>query len=455
MIKINYYGVLEENVGAHGISLKELEGYTDLARTAINSIYNIRANTMLGWIDLPDTDVSVINHINKMGEDIRNQYDNFIVLGIGGSALGTKALYQAFSKKHKAMKKQINCTVCDNIDPDTFVTLLNEIDLNKTMFNVITKSGGTSETLIQMRLVIDLYNKMGVDYKPHFVVTTETGNKLDAFAKANGIPTLEVPKSVGGRFSVLSPVGLLPAAVYGIDIAGLMKGADNIRQSAKNEDITSNMTMLSALINYHSYTKGKNELVFMPYSDTLALMTDYFAQLWAESLGKEVDLEGNVVNHGQVPIKTVGVTDQHSQLQLYEEGPNNKIFTFLAVDEPLVDMTTSSESPIEGYDYLNNLSIKHLLNLEQQCTAYALLKQDRPSYTLTLDKVNEESVGELMYYMQMLTAFMGEFLHINTYNQPGVEQGKIYAKALLNVAGFEAQKKEIEEYTEKSKKYEF
>ncbi|MBQ9791194.1 MAG: glucose-6-phosphate isomerase [Clostridia bacterium] len=455
MLKINYYGVLEENVSSHGISLKDLEGYKDLAKTAINSIYNVRANSMLGWIDLPDTDKKLLDEINTVATNIRNNFDNFVVLGIGGSALGTKALYQAFAKKHKAMEKQIYCTVCDNIDPDTFVTLLNEIDLNKTMFNVITKSGGTSETLIQMRLVIDLYNKMGVDYKEHFIVTTETGNKLDAFAKANGIPTFEVPKSVGGRFSVLSPVGLLPASVYGIDIAGLMKGADNIRKSAKNEDITSNLTMLSALINYISYQKGKNELVFMPYSDTLALMTDYFAQLWAESLGKEVDLDGKVVNHGQVPIKTVGVTDQHSQLQLYEEGPNNKIFTFLGVEKPLIDMTTSSESPIEGYDYLNNLSIKHLLDLEQHCTAYALIKQDRPNYTLTLSKVDEENVGELMYYMQMLTAFMGEFLHINTYNQPGVEQGKIYAKALLNVEGFEAQKKEIEEYTLKSKKYEF
>ena len=453
MLKINYYGVLEENVGAHGISMEELESYSEKAKKAIDSIYNVRANTMLGWIDLPDTDKALLDHINTMAEDIRKKYDNFIVLGIGGSALGTKALYQAFAKKHKEANG-IYCTVCDNIDPDTFVTLINDLDLNKTVFNVITKSGGTSETLIQMRLVIDLYNKAGIDYKSHFIVTTETGNKLDAFAKANGMPTLEVPKSVGGRFSVLTPVGLLPASVYGIDIYGLMKGADNIRKSAKNEDIKSNITMMSALINYISYSKGKNELVFMPYSDTLALMTDYFAQLWAESLGKEVDLEGNVVNHGQVPIKTVGATDQHSQLQLYEEGPNNKLFTFLALDTPLIDMTTSSESPIEGYDYLNNLSIKHLLDLEQKCTAYALIKQDRPNYTLTLDAVTEESVGELMYYMQMLTAFMGEFLNINTYNQPGVEQGKIFAKALLNVEGYEAQKAEITAFAEKSKKYE-
>ena len=117
-------------------------------------------------------------------------------------------------------------------------------------------------------------------------------------------------------------------------------------------------------------------------------------------------------------------------------------------------MTSSSVSPIEGYDYLNGLSMKHLLNLEQQCTAYALVKQDRPNYTLTLDTVSEESVGELMYYMQMLTAFMGEFLNINTYNQPGVEQGKIYAKALLNVEGFESKKDEINAYTAKSKSYE-
>ena len=187
MLKINYYGVLEENVGAHGISLKELENYKDLAKTAINSIYNVRANKMLGWIDLPDTDKKLIDEINTVATSIRNNFDNFVVLGIGGSALGTKALYQAFAKKHKAMSKQIYCTVCDNIDPDTFVTLLNELDLNKTMFNVITKSGGTSETLIQMRLVIDLYNKAGIDYKEHFIVTTESGNKLDAFAKANGL----------------------------------------------------------------------------------------------------------------------------------------------------------------------------------------------------------------------------------------------------------------------------
>ena len=211
MLKINYYGVLEETVGKHGISLEELESYSAKAKEAINAIYNVRANSMLGWIDLPDTDKKLINEINATAESIRKTFDNFIVLGIGGSALGTKALYQAFAHKHKALDKDIFCTVCDNIDPDTFVTLLNDIDLNKTMFNVITKSGGTSETLLQMRLVIDKYNALGVDYKEHFIITTETGNKLDAFAKANGIVTL-------AKLTIKFATKFIPSLVTFIDM---------------------------------------------------------------------------------------------------------------------------------------------------------------------------------------------------------------------------------------------
>lgn len=397
---------------------------------------------MLGWVDLVKGNNAQIASIKKEAKKIQQKYSNFVVLGIGGSALGAKALFETFKLSRK---EKINCHVCDNIDPDTFVSLLNSLDLKNTMFNVITKSGTTSETISQMLIVVEMLKSQKLELSEHFIITTETGSALDQFAKENNIKTFEVPKNVGGRFSVFSAVGMLPASVYGIDIEKLLVGAKEILENSYEKTLEHNEALQFAYFNYLNYKKGKKNLVIMPYSDRLCLIPDYFAQLWAESLGKKYNRKNKKVSIGTTPIKAIGVTDQHSQLQLYSEGENNKVFLFMKLKKNSLDAVVNT-SVFNKYPYLNNVSLKKLIDAEEVATSYSLIKLQKPVISMQIEEINEKTIGGLLFFFQMTTAFMGEFLEINTYNQPGVEMGKIYTKAMLNDEKYQAQKQEIEEF---------
>ena len=183
----------------------------------------------------------------------------------------------------------------------------------------------------------------------------------------------------------------------------------------------------------------------MPYSDRLALVPDFFAQLWAESLGKKVNRDGENVFAGQTPIKTLGVTDQHSQLQLYSEGPKDKLLMFITVGKNALDEKITLDLPFAKH--LKNTTLKTLIDYECDSTAYSLTTLDRPNYTINLSEINEETIGEFVFFMEMMTAFMGEMLNINAYDQPGVELSKIYTKACLHVKGYEVEGKSIKKYS--------
>lgn len=444
-MKLEYAGIVKENLKS-GISLS----ISSSARAkAIKSIFTKKSNKMLDWLDLPLGGGVDLDKINVLGEEISKKSKNLVVLGIGGSALGIKMLKNIFvDSLHIEPKTRVD--VCDNIDPDSFLTLLNTLSLKKTTFNIITKSGTTSETLSQMLIVISEYKKKRIDYTKHFVVTTTKGNELWNWAVENNIPVLEIPVGVGGRYSVLSAVGLLPAKVMGLDINMLLKGA---KKSGENSclDSDSNMAYTSAYINYNLLKKGCNELVMMPYSDRLALVPEFFAQLWAESLGKRYNKKGEEVFTGQTPIKSLGVTDQHSQLQLYSEGPFNKVINFLVVENNKFDTVVSEE--LSFASYLKGTSLKNLLNYEYESTAYALTQSNRPNYSVVISQVNEETIGELIFYMEMMTAFMGEMLEIDAYDQPGVELSKIYTKACLKVKGYSDKEKEIKNFAKIKKSF--
>ena len=439
-MELEYSGVLKGNI-KNGLNLNSIGAVT--RNKHIKSIFSRKSSDMLDWLDLPEQNATDIKVITEYGKYIRKHFKNFVVLGIGGSALGIRMLKNTFIDSiHKDIG--INIYVCDNIDPDGFVSLINTLNLKKTMFNVITKSGSTSETLAQMSLLLSRYKEKKIDYSKHFCVTTTKDNDLYKYAVKEGMQVFDIPKGVGGRFSVLSNVGLVPASVMGLDIPKLLLGASIAKRNA--QDVTANnISYTCAYINNVYLQKGLTNLVCMPYSDRLSLVPDFFAQLWAESLGKKLNISGEEVFAGQTPIKTLGVTDQHSQLQLYSEGIKDKVIMFITTKHSQFDEKINYA--VDVAPHLNGTTLKTLLDYEYNATAYSLTTLDRPNYTLCLDEINEQSMGELIFVMEMMTAFMGEMLNINAFDQPGVELSKIYTKACLKVAGYEKEASEIKNYS--------
>jgi len=443
-MKLEYYGVSKENLKS-GINFS----ISATNRTKhINNIASFKVSNMLDWIKLPDMSEKEHIALDEIATQAKKMKD-FVVLGIVGSALGIRMLKDTFVDSINGQPKT-KVTVCDNIDADKFVTLLDSLNLKKTMFNVITKSGSTSETLSQMLIVIDRYKKKRIDYKSHIVVTTTEGTNLWNWALNEGLKVLSIPLGVGGRYSVLSSVGLLPAKIMGLDIRELMKGAKKAREISFRND-NSNIAYICAYINYQFLKKGATNLVMMPYSDRLALLPDFFAQLWAESLGKKFNRQGEVVYAGQTPIKTIGVTDQHSQLQIYSEGPKDKLIMFIRVDQGQKDEKIETSLPFTAH--LTGTSLRTLMNYEYNATAYSLTSLDRPNYTLALETINEQTIGELIFTLEMMTAFMGEMLNIDAFDQPGVELSKLYTKAMLGMKVEQDKAKEIKNYMKNKEKF--
>ena len=334
--------------------------------------------------------------------------------------------------------------------------LLDVLDLDKTMFNVVTKSGATSETMAQYLIIMDiLKKKFGDKAKDHMIATTsESKGNLIKIAKAEGLKTFYIPDNVGGRFSELSPVGLLPAAVVGINIKELLEGAAHMRKICKNREVRKNPALFSAYLEVLSMKRGKNISVMMPYADSLKYIADWYCQLWGESLGKRVSKLGAKVYAGQTPVKALGVTDQHSQVQLYREGPFDKVITIIGVEKFRSEVVISDGyADIPDVSFLCGHTLNELINTEREATEYALTAAGRPNYTIMLPEVNAFTIGELLYMFEMETAFAGEMLGINTYDQPGVEGGKNATYALFGRKGYEKTKAEMEAAPKKKEEY--
>jgi len=259
---------------------------------------------------------------------------------------------------------------------------------------------------------------------------------------------------VGGRFSVLSPVGLLSAAMTGIDVSALLAGAAYADKLCSEPDVWRNPAYMNAAIHYLGYERGRTLSVMMPYAQALKDVADWFAQLWAESLGKKHDLDGNVVHIGPTPIKALGVTDQHSQVQLYVEGRFDKIVNFVAVERFQNEVPIPSGWPdTPEVNYLGGHTLNELMKVEREGTALALAEAGRPSVTFTLPEVNAFTVGQLLFTLEVQTAAIGELFRINAFDQPGVEAGKIAAYALMGRTGYEARRQEIQAGRKSSPKY--
>lgn len=460
-IKVNYNNMMESALGVQGISEAAYASRAKFAKLAHAKVEAGRGNAMQGWMDSPYNQAEVVKRVKETAKRIRKTCEYFVVLGIGGSALGPIAVFSALKHSYynelpKRVRKGPKFYVLDNVDPEHMNALFDVIDLEKTMFNVITKSGATSETMSQYLIVMDmLTSKLGDKAKDHIIATTsEHKGNLIKLAEKHGFETFYIPEGVGGRFSELSPVGLLPAAVVGVNVSELLRGARDMDKKCKKGDLWSNPALALATLQYMSMQSGKNIGVMMPYSESLKYIADWYAQLWAESLGKENDLDGNVVNVGQTPVKALGATDQHSQIQLYNEGPFDKVIAFIEVGAFRSDVTIPDGcKDFPDVNFLCGHTLSELMNSELFATRYALTKRHRANYTIHLDAVDEYHVGGLLYMFQLQTAYVGAMLNVNTYNQPGVEGGKNATYALFGRKGYEATAEEIRSARPDDEKY--
>ncbi len=449
MIELNYRNVDETIIGSkNGLNIREeFDKYKDTI-THIIADLNKRKDKpgqWLQWMNLGYNE-ETLWYVKEYAAMVQDRFENVLVLGIGGSALGGLAVTEALLKPYWNLltTEQRNglprIFFLDNIDPDTISGLLEILDLKKTLVNVITKSGSTAETMSQFMIVKNiLEQELGDDYRKNIVATTDkkTG-VLRQIAEQEGYKTFVVPDDVGGRFSVFSAVGLLPFALVGIDIDEIVNGFKDMDLALKNTDINENIAAQNALIHYLMDTKkGKNLSVMMPYSSRLKYVSDWYVQLWAESLGKNKDKNGNDVEIGPTPIKALGATDQHSQIQLYNEGPNNKVITFVRVKEFDNNLEIPAIFEYTGIGYLGGKTVNQLINAEADATRVALADYQRPTVTIILPKINGYYVAQLLYLLEVQTAIAGELYNIDTFNQPGVEQAKNYTYALMGRVGYE------------------
>ena len=457
MLKLNFRNTDSMIIGEeNGLNLSvEFENYKETISNIIKSLNQRKdkPGQWLQWMNLGYNEETVW-YVKEYAALVEGRFDNILVLGIGGSALGGMAVSESLLPAYwnlltKEQRKNLpRIFFLDNIDPDQMNGLLDILDLKRTLVCVVTKSGSTAETMTQYMIIKNrLEELLDENYRKNIVAITDQNiGILRQLSDQEGYKTFVVPDDVGGRFSVFSSVGLLPFALVGIDIDQLMQGVKDMDLALKNTDIWNNVAAQNALIHYLlDVEKGKNISVMMPYSNKLKYVADWYIQLWAESLGKEVDKDGNVVNVGQTPIRAIGATDQHSQIQLFNEGPNNKIINFIRVK----NFNTTLEIPkifeYTGIGYLGGKTVNYLLDAEADATKVALTDYKRPNVTITLDKIDAYHIGQLLYMLEVQTAIIGELYNIDTYNQPGVEQAKNYTYALMGRVGYEDSRQILEQ----------
>ena len=443
MLRFEYRNLLHSKDLPTAIPASKVQDFRYACMQAHEEIQADRKANVLGFYELPEYDVSpILDYISG----IDPQFDTMVVLGIGGSALGNRALYSAL-KTERELKRRL--LVYDNVDPVYLHEILSQINLDTTLFNVITKSGTTAETMAGYMILTDILKKRHPeDYTKRIIITTDREKGfLRQVIQNEGYQSFVVPDNVGGRFSVLTDVGLLSSTFVGIDIAELLRGAASMRQRCEKLDSFENPAYLNGLLHYLYMHEGKNISVMMPYSNSLYDFADWYRQLWAESLGKRHNAKGREVFVGQTPVKALGTTDQHSQVQLYTEGPNDKVFTFLGVENFKHDYVIPNLHPERGeVSYLGGKKLSELLNAEWLATEIALTKAHRPNCNIVFPAIDEFHIGEFIMMYEIQTVFTGKLLHIDPLDQPGVEAGKIATYALMGKAGYDKERAEIQEY---------
>ncbi|MGC8839098.1 MAG: glucose-6-phosphate isomerase [Anaerolineae bacterium] len=458
-VSIDFRNVMEPVLGEGlGIREEELHAMAPRLKEAVRALGKRRwedpVKHGLAWMRLP-YDHPWLPDLLALAMEVRARFENLVVLGIGGSALGNIALQSALNHPFynflpRAVRGGPRLFVLDNIDPELVGGLLEILRPEETCFNVISKSGATAETMAQFLIIRDLLEKaLGPWYRDHLVVITDPEEgALRRIAERESLRTLPIPKGVGGRFSVLSPVGLFSAACCGIDVEELLAGAVFMDQMCSGQNPLHNRAAVGAAIQYLLYEKGHHITVMMPYSHALRDVADWFRQLWAESLGKRYRRDGTEVRVGPTPVKALGTTDQHSQLQLYVEGPRDKVVCFLqviSVGRGPVLRIPDLYPDLEDVAYLSGNTLTGLMTAESRATALALRKAGCPNLTYWLSKLEAFDVGQLLYLLELQTAIAGELWDVNAFDQPGVEFGKQVTYGLMGRPGYEHYRAEAAE----------
>ncbi len=459
-IKLDINMMLASVIGAEaGLDNNEIESVKYVFRSVRSDLMTRHSTGLLPVLDLP-FDQEIITSVHNYAERAKRNFENLVLLGIGGSALGPIALHASLNHlQHNLLpanaRKGLRFFCPDNVDPDFFSAVLDVTEPQNTLYNVVSKSGGTAETVAQFLVIVKLLQKsLGRSWKEHLVLTTDPNKGLlREFAESENIDTFPIHPGVGGRFSVLTPVGLLPAALTGIDITALCAGARAVNDACFKSELEQNPAALLAACLYLSHRiKNKPIHIFFAYSNRLYYIADWFRQLWAESLGKRYDVDGKEVFVGPTPVKAVGATDQHSQVQLYVEGPADKTFLIMGVKRFASDLfipDIAIDSP--DANYLQGAEMGNLLNAERRATAYALVHAGRPVMMLELDYIDARHIGALMNILEIATLYAGGFYRVNPLDQPGVEAGKRATYALMERPGYVSLKIEMDSFYAKFK----
>ncbi len=446
-MKLGYGRMFSDRLDArHGLPRGVLDELASRFPSIQDEVRSRRHLGEYGFLGLGDQE-GTIGALHRFADGVGQAFDHVLVLGIGGSALGTRALLSALKPAEwnelsdEAREYFPRLTVLENVDPATVAGALGRIDPRRVLVNVVSKSGATAETLAQYLVVRQwLEAAVGAEAAPnHLVFTTDPARgALRQIAETENIPALEVPPAVGGRFSVLSAVGLLPAALVGIDIDALLRGARRALRRAEHDRLMDNPAALySGLLWAADARQGARIHVLMPYSDRLRDFAEWYRQLWAESLGKRVNRFGEEVWTGPTPLSAVGATDQHSQVQLFMEGPYDKVVTFMRVLDHGVEVQIPRRSGLpDDLAYLAGRTLGELLGAEQDATAAALARSGRMTSTLTLPRIDADVFGELLMFLQLATGYGGIWYGVDPFDQPGVELGKRLTFAAMGRPGY-------------------
>ncbi len=450
-VRFDFNGVMSSVIDSQGIKAEEIQALQSQVDKIHKAFHAMKEMGHLPFMHLP-YDEEKMHEVERLSQTYLQKFKNLVVLGIGGSALGAKAMlvalrgpYQPFLT-FQTSSPAAKVFVCDDIDPDSFQLLLSSLDLNKTLFNVISKSGNTIETMSQWMIVKKrLEDSCGASWKEHVIITTDPEKGLlREMVHQEGFASLAIASGVGGRYSLLSPVGLFPAAMGGINLNDLLAGAKRADARINQSNIWMNPAYMLAAIQHILFQKNKNIVVMMPYSQVFFPLAEWYSQLWAESIGKRFSLKGEEIHTGSTPLAACGPRDQHSQLQLYMEGPSDKFILFLILENYETHLTIPAHQnfpPEMGY--LSGHTLGKVLQMEALATETSLQQQKRPNAKFLIPHRNAYAVGQLCYILEVATAFAGELFNVNPFDQPGVELGKKFAAGLLGKPGFEKYKFEV------------
>ena len=419
----------EDRVGKSGLSDKDLAEFKERSKEIISGLKQSQQDGSLPLLNIC-TREDDIAQIEQVAIRYREKFNDVVILGTGGSSLGGQAVYALADSGFGPRLGGPKLHFIDNVDPDTFELMIDQLDMSKTGFIVISKSGSTAETVAQFIVCLEaLMAKRGRSKAAdHALVITEPGiNPLRSLANRLNLPVIDHDPNVGGRFSVLSVVGLLPALIAGLDAMAIRRGAGAVLAETLNSDNPEDSPPAIGAVIKVAMLKKKNiaNTVLMPYVDRLAPFALWFRQLWAESLGKN--------GSGSTPIRALGTRDQHSQMQLYLDGPKDKIFTLILMNVSgrgrLISTALVKEDDLS---YLQGSHMGDLLDAEQRATAITLVKNGCPLRIFMLEKLDEEVLGGLFMHFMLETIIAAGLLGVNAFDQPAVEEGKILTRNFLS-----------------------